>query len=809
MSHPPHRPTLGPRLRLLASIVSVLVVVALLAVAWIYRELRASLPLLDGPHQLRGLTASVAVTRDALGVPTIRASTRTDAARALGFLHAQDRFFQMDLLRRRAAGELAELFGKVALPLDRSTRPHHFRELAQTVYARLPSDQRALLDQFAGGVNAGLAALGARPFEYLLLRTKPVPWRPEDSLLVVYAMTLDLQDADDTRELSLMTLRDRYGMDAVNFFAPLISPDDAALDGSTAPLPPIPGPRLINVRQNNTAATSRGTAGSRLSALGSQPFSSELPPGSNAFALSGAHTASGAALLANDPHLNLNVPNIWYRAVLEWPGHRLVGVTLPGLPFVVLGSNGHVAWGLTDAYADTADLVAIEVNMVDPKLYKYPGSDELHHFELRKDVIHVKGGRDETVETRWSHWGPIVATDSRERPLAVHWIADDPAAADLNFVRLEDAHTAAEAVAIAHDSGIPANNFIVADRAGNVAWTIAGRMPLRRGYDGRLPVSWSYGDRYWEGFIPPDQVPTVFAPASGRVWSANQRPVGGDALRLIGDGGFASPPRAAQIRDDLASLEHATPRDLLGIQLDDRSVFLARWHQLLLDTLTPEAVAHDPDRAEFRRLVEQWHGRASTDSISYRLVRAFREQTANLVLLPIFAPCISDQPSFDWHAFHYEPALWTILAQKPSHLLAPEFPTWDELRLAAVDAVIADAHRQHLALDRATWGRRNTAAIHHPFGNILPGFLGRCLNLPADELPGDSNMPRVQTPTFGASMRLDVSPGHEDEGIFEMPGGESGHPLSPFYRAGHEAWVHGQPTPLLPGPAAHTLTLNP
>jgi penicillin amidase len=184
-------------------------------------------------------------------------------------------------------------------------------------------------------------------------------------------------------------------------------------------------------------------------------------------------------------------------------------------------------------------------------------------------------------------------------------------------------------------------------------------------------------------------------------------------------------------------------------------------------------------------------------------------ETANLVLLPVFAPCISNQPSFNWHAFNYEPALWTLLHQKPPHLLAPEFATWDDLLLASVDAVIADFHRQNVALDRATWGRRNTASIQHPFGRILPGFIGRWLDMPADELPGDANMPRVQAPSFGASMRFVVSPGHEDQGLFEMPGGESGHPLSPFYRAGHEAWVHGEPTPLLPGPAVYTLTLQP
>jgi len=634
-------------------------------------------------------------------------------------------------------------------------------------------------------------------------------------LLIVYAMTLDLQDATNTYELSLMTLRDEFGTDAVPFFAPLLTPDDAALDGTTAPLPPIPGPKIIDLRnQETTASFSRPRSSLALSSL-----TDDLLPGSNAFALSGAHTANGAGLLANDPHLNLGVPNIWYRAVLEWPQHRLVGVTLPGLPFVVLGTNGHIAWGLTDAYADTNDLVAIDVNPVSHDFYKIPGRDDLLEIEKRRDTIHVKGAKDETVETRWTFWGPIIATDSRERPLAHRWIAYDPAATNLNFMRLENATTAADAIAIAHDAGIPAHNFVVADAAGTIGWTIAGKFPQRLGFDGRLPVSWSYGDRRWLGFVPPAEVPTILSSLDSsqpshptdptRIYTANQRIVGDAALALIGDGGYASPPRAAQIRDQLAKLEHATPRDFLAIQLDDRALFLDRWQKFLLATLTPDAVAQRNSRAELRQLVAHWAGRASIDSVSYRLVKAFRARAAEFTFLPIFAHCLDAMPAFDWRRFNYEPALWTILHEKPAHLLAPEYSNWDALLLAAADAVVADLRQQGVPLAHATWGARNTARINHPFGNILPLGLGRWLNLPADQLPGDANMPRIQTPNFGASMRLVVSPGHEDEAIFEMPGGQSGHPLSPFYRAGHESWVRGDPAPLLPGETKHTLTLEP
>ena len=800
----------GKRLRILGSVLSLLVLLAGGAFFWFYSQLRASLPQLDGSAPLAGLGAPVTVTRDALGVPTISAATRGDVARALGYLHAQDRFFQMDLLRRRGAGELAELFGKVALPLDRSTRRHGFRTLAQKVYATLGPADRTLLNSYTAGVNAGLAALRKKPFEYLVLRQSPAPWKPEDSLLVIYAMTLDLQDSTGNYELSVATLRDQLGTAGVAFFAPLASPSDAALDGSTAPLAPIPPPANLDLRIPAKAARLAPPPAAALFAV--TPREPDLRPGSNNFALSGAHTATGAALLANDPHLDLNVPNIWYRASLEWrdpTAGNLVGVTLPGLPFVVLGSNRHIAWGLTDAYADTGDLISVDVNVIDHSLYRIPGRTDLVEIEKRRDVIRVKGGDPVTIETPWTVWGPIIAADGKGRPLAYHWIAHDPAATNFEFLRLESAQTVAEAVAIAHESGIPAHNFLVADSAGAIGWTIIGHLPKRIGFDGRLPTSWSFGDRRWEGFLPPDQVPAVVTPASGRIWTANNRILGGAALTLLGDGGYASAPRAAQIRDDLAPLEKAGPQDLLDIQLDDRAFFLERWQQLLLTVLTPEVVAQKPARAELRRLAEHWGAVASADSVGYRLVRGFRTHTTDLILTPIFAPCVDVMPAFDGTRFHTEDAVWTMLHEKPAHLLDPKFSSWDALLLAAVDATIADIDQQSLSLAQATWGKRNTARIMHPFGHMLPSWLGGWLNMPADQLAGDVNMPRIQTPTFGPSMRYSVSPGHEAEGLFQMSGGQSGHPLSPFYRAGHSNWVKGTPGPLLPGATTHTLILTP
>lgn len=516
-------------------------------------------------------------------------------------------------------------------------------------------------------------------------------------------------------------------------------------------------------------------------------------------------------MLANDMHLNHGVPNIWYRASFEFAGKKITGVTLPGAPMMVVGSNGSVAWGFTAAYADTGDLVEVEVNGIAPTLYKSPGHEDLLKIEIRRETIRVKGSEPVTAEYPWTIWGPIVGKNERNRPLAHRWVAHDAAAANLTLLEMEGATTVAEGIAVAHRAGLPALNILLADRAGAIAWTVAGRLPKRIGYDGRLPVTWSFGDRKWDGFLAPDEIPVVTGDAStnpGRLWSANNRHVGGEALVKLGHGAYQRAPRAAQIRDDLAPLERATPKDLLAVQLDDRALFLAPWHTLLLATLTPEVAAQAKPRATLRSSAEKWEGRAGVEAVSYRIVREFRAAVMARVFQPIFASCVEAYPEFNTRDLQLEGALWDLLREKPPHLLNPAFASWNELLVAAVDDTTRTIEQSESPLPQGNWGRRNRARIRHPFSGSFP-WLARWLDLPADPLPGDSDMPRVQSPTHGASERFVVSPGRESEGLFHMPGGQSAHPLSPYFRAGHEAWVRGDPTPFLPGKTEHTLTLQP
>lgn len=789
------KPTSVRFLRRLASFVGVLLLLAAVFGGWFYFQMRASRPQLDGTATLPGLAAAVMVERDALGIPTVRGANRADLARALGFLHAQDRFYQMDLMRRRAAGELAEILGKRALPSDKNVRRHGFRQLAQQALALDTQEHRQLLEAYASGVNDGLVALRQMPFEYLVLRSDPQPWRAEDSFLVTYAMALDLQDSSGNYERSLTMLRDVYSREVAAFFAPLETPADAALDGSTAPLPPMPSPAEIDLRLRafiNDATTD-----------GTDP----TPAGSNNFALAGNRTANGGALLANDMHLRLGVPNTWYRVSLVWPGHQISGFTLPGTPAIVVGSNGHVAWGFTNAQADISDVVVVEPNIIDRSLYKR-GVENIA-FGHRTETIRVKGGNSVTLDVQTTIWGPVSGLGEKNRPFAFRWVMHEPNAVNFALLDMESARDVDDAIIVAHAAGIPAQNIVIADDSGRIAWTIAGRVPKRVGYDGRFPVAWTYGDRYWDGFLSAAETPVIREPTSGQLWTANARPIGGPSLAALGDGGYEISARAAQIRDDLTALTRATPRELLAVQLDDHARFLGRWQQLLVSTLTPAVVAGNKPLAELGELAAHWEARAAVDSAGYRLVRAFRNKVADLVLGPIFAPCVERDEDFNWRRFRYEEPLWALLQQQPFHLLNPKYSRWNDLLVAAAEAVLSDLQRQGEVPARATWGRANTVRIQHPLSRVLPRWLPAWLDMPAEPLPGDSHMPRFQGSSAGASERMVVSPGHESEGIAHMPGGQSGHPLSPFYRAGHEAWVKGEATSFLPGPAQHTLTLQP
>jgi penicillin amidase len=804
-------------MRLLLRLLIGVALLLLLAIAGGWWLLHGSLATLDGTLALPGLSAPATVERDAIGVVTIHAANETDAIRALGYVHAQERFFEMDLLRRTAAGELAALFGKIALDVDKQHRVHRLRARALDNLLVSAGDKLPLLKAYTEGINAGLADLRVRPWPYLLLRAKPEAWRLEDSILAGDAMFFELEGGNNERELALWRIKQSVPAALYK----LISADgtewDAPLEGEARGNVTLPTVDVLDLRKLPAPGID-----------GNPPYVDPNAPGSNNFAVSGALTKDGRAILANDMHLHLRSPNIWFRARLLYPDARAVdgkvdisGFTLPGVPGVIVGSNTHVAWGFTNGYVSNAQWMWL------PRCTDLPANCRQR---IEHETIQVAHSQAISLDIPETYWGPILHTLPGGGTLSLRWTPQLKDALNLNLLDFSTAPQIDQALEIIKTVGIPAQNLVIADATGHIGWHITGGLPAwagwcgnrpdrdpanapvlmghdfredpRPGYERSIPTE---GCQPWE--LVSDGAPLLIDPTSHRLWTANNRTLDGDALRRVGDSGYGLGARAKQIRDDLFAKNQFTERDLLAIQLDDRTIFLERWWKQLRMLVQSSS---DPALKRIEAVTRRWKPRASIDAVGYRIVRAWRQAVLARIQDGVMAPAevalgkdfaMPDLPQLEGVA-------WELATQRPANLLPRKFGSWDALLIDA--AREADSKLEKIGpLAQRRWGERNTAEICHPLAGAMPSFLKRFLCMPADELPGDSNMPRVAAPDFGASERMVVSPGHEADGFIEMPGGQSGNPLSPFWGAGHAAWVRGEATPFLPGKAVHTLTLHP
>jgi penicillin amidase len=533
--------------------------------------------------------------------------------------------------------------------------------------------------------------------------------------------------------------------------------------------------------------------------------------GSNNWVVSGALTETGRALMSNDMHLGHQVPNIWYQlrlVVLGDEARDISGVSLPGTPFISAGSNGNLAWGYTNSYGDWSDAILVRPGAT-PGTYRTPEGDR--KFDVYHERIEIKDDEPQIYEIRETIWGPVDdRIDYPDGEIAVSWTAHSPEALNLRLIELETAFTVDDALRVAATMGIPPQNFVTGDAGGNIGWTIAGQIPVKSDFNEMVPADWSM-EHGWIGWLHPSDYPRVVNPDGDRIWTANARVVDGEALEVVGDSGYDLGARARQIRDGLLAGDTFEPVDMLEIQYDDRAVFLMRWRDLLLELLTDDRVAHDPELLQFRELVHDWVPRAAPESVGYRLVRAFRLEVQTKVFHALMTPvrAANDSGIEPVLSNQFEAVLWPLLRERPQHLLPGRYETWDELLFDAVRSNLRwyrDNYEGTLA-DR-TWGEVNTASIRHPLSGSLP-IVSAWLDMPADRLNGDVDLPKAQAPAFGASQRFSVSPGDEENGLMQMPTGQSGHPLSPFYSKGHDDWVHGRPSPFLPGESLHTLRLLP
>ncbi|WP_374351808.1 penicillin acylase family protein, partial [Chitinimonas sp.] len=374
----------------------------------------------------------------------------------------------------------------------------------------------------------------------------------------------------------------------------------------------------------------------------------------------------------------------------------------------------------------------------------------------------------------------------------------------------------ADALVLANRAGMPAQNLLVGDAAGHIGWTIAGPLPARQASQaGTFPLTLAgQAQSGWTALADGSTHPRLIDPEAGQLWTANSRQLAGSNYAALGDGGADLGARSQQIRDDLTAIAgKADERASFAIGFDDRAIFLGTWRERALKLLDEAALANHPRRAEFRQqLLQSWDGHASVGSVGYRLTRGYMHAVYEQLFSGV-DKLLADASHDEDNDFSSASSRWPVvvarlLDEQPAGWLPARFASWRDLQLAAVDTVIGNLGKDGKPLAESRWGARNTAKIAHPFTRFLP-WLGPWLAAPADELAGDSHMPRVAAPQFGASERMVVSPGREAQGIFNMPGGQSGHPLSPYFLAGHAAWVKGEPTPFLPGPAQHRLRLLP
>lgn len=772
----------------LAGLVGLILLVILVLLGLFFLRLEQSKPRLDGDVPVTGLAAPVRIDRDAAGVPTLTGRNRADLAYATGYLHAQERYFQMDMMRRVAAGELGSLFGPAALKIDEKIRLHLFRARARMVFAHMTPPEQTILRSYVAGVNKGLADLAAPPFEYMLLRQMPQPWRPEDSLLVVYAMYLDLQEGEPIVALDHARAAARVGPAMADLLYPLGTELDAPLDGS--PMPSVALPAKL---------------GAALPAPHGNDVPEPIVKGSNNWVVGGGLTRTGAAMVANDMHLGLRVPNIWYRARLVVLGQLdIVGVTLPGMFPIVVGSNTHVAWGFTVAHVASHDAVIVDPIAGRKDWYATPKGPR--PIAVRHEQLCAAGAcRD--LPVRSTIWGPIVATLPDGREVADRWVAHDDHAVKLApFLAIEQARTVQDVIVAAHQTAMPDQNMVIGDSAGHIAWTIVGQIPRRFGMSGRDPTSWADGSRGWAGFLSPTETPTIIDPPAARLWSANARTLGGATLARLGPGNYDDGARALRIRQRLFARNRFIERDMLSIQLDPTALRMPFWQGQMLAAL--EKNKNDPRLAAMIAPVKAWDGRAEPASIGYRLIRAFRiDAIRNAYVAYVGKP--EDTGISSYALTSSEQAMRELLRARPPAVVPPGSASWDAF-LAAALADVAKSVDDEAGGDvnLYTWGRWLTASIHHPLAQAIP-LLGLLTDPKDESVPGDNGVVRAQARGAGPSERLAVSPGHEAQGLFHMPGGQSGAPLAPYYLAGHRDWVEGRATPLLPGTTRWTLTLRP
>lgn len=811
--------------RLFFGVVACMVIFCLGVLLWAYSIGHSALPQLDGRLQVSGLAAPVTVVRDSHGVPTIRAANLDDLFLAQGFVTAQDRLWQMDMMRRYGSGELSEILGEDTLKLDREQRILGLRAAARkSIATAAPRDQKFFAD-YARGVNAYISAhAGKLPIEFRILRYVPKAWQPEDSIVIANQMVKDLNyhyfyNALE-REKILAKLgpeltADLYVNHSWHDRPPTVmrddlsepgkdsddeddSDDDSAPDNVVTQRLPLSlhstnvTPSEASRTPNNSVIPSEleGPAVFRRDIFPSE----EDPPvnGSNDWVVSGAHTVTGKPLLSNDMHLGHQMPNLWYEAHLQTADFDVVGVTLPGMPYVIVGHNQRLAWGFTNIGPTVTDVYIENFNAQG----EYQSPTGWTQPEHRTEIIHVKDKPDVTVDVKITRHGPIITelVPGETRQLALRWTLYDDL--HLPFFDVDSARNWQDFRKAFSELDAPGQNVVYADVDGNIGYQATGKVPIRAAGDGSLPVSGADNAHEWVSYIPFEKLPSIYNPPSGIIATANGR-ITPDSYPHSISMEWEAPWRTARIYHVLESGRQFSAADMLALQNDIQSE---------PDQFAAERFVYAVDHAsnpsgrakQAADLLRNWDGRMSAASPAPSITEAAIAELRRLLLEPKLGPASEhaspeiDLKNLSWKTYHWEMrSVWleNVLLYHPKRWLPEKYANYDDLLAAAVDAAV---NRPEAPKDLANWrwGHVNAVEIQHPILGRIP-LLSHWSGPGVKPQSGSGYTVKAVSGHHGPSERFTADLANWDDSTLNTVTGQGGNFLSPYYMDQWTAWYHG------------------
>ncbi len=806
--------------RILLWLLLILVLLAAGVVAFGYFIASSALPQLDGKLQVKGLSAAVKVTRDRHGVPTIEGVTLEDLFLAQGYVTAQDRLWQMDIMRRFAAGELSEILGDDTLKIDREQRILGLRAAARKGLQTASARDRAYFEAYARGVNAFIESHGSSlPIEFRILKYRPKPWQPEDSIVIANQMVKDLNYYSFEDTLAREKILAKLGPELTA---------DLYVNRSWHDRPPTVMREALNDQENqgdsndedddddsgpDTSVTQQRGSGGEIWAQ----HTPEAVNGSNDWVVSGAHTVTGKPLLSNDMHLGHQMPNLWYEAHLkcnQYSNLDVAGVTLPGMPYVIVGHNRRIAWGFTNVGPTVAD--AFIENFNGQGTYQTPqGWEQPEH---RAEVIHIKDKSDVTVDVKTTRHGPIV-TDllpGETRQIALRWTLYD--GLRMPFFDVDTAQNWEEFRKAFSQLDAPGQNVVYADVDGNIGYQTTGRVPIRAAGDGSLPVSGADDAHEWTSYIPFDKLPSIYNPPSGVIATANGR-ITPDGYPNSISAEWEAPWRTERIYHVLESGRKFAAVDMLALENDVHSetdLFAAERFVYAVDHASkPSARAK-----QAADLMRNWDGRMLGASTAPTLAVRSAQELTRLLLEPRLGSAPEDpkqqEESLSWKTYHWEMrTVWlqNVLLHQPKRWLPDKYPNYDELLTAAVEAAV-NGPAAPTDLASWHWGSVNAVEIDHPVLSKIP-LVRRWAAPGVREQSGSGYTVKAVTRHHGPSERFTANLADLDQSTLNIVTGQGGNFLSPYYVDQWKAWYEGSTftLPFTPqavaAAGAHRLVLEP